>query len=1191
MQSSDYSDVFVSYRRKNVEFVKQLVDELRAADREVWIDWEDIPPGSTSFADDIKRGLEGADAFIAVLTPDYLESRYCVELEMGYAVELQKKIIPIVLQKFDNKDKIPDEVRSINWIYFTPHAGHQNTFSEAFPKVIQALDLDIDHAREHSRLQLRALDWDNNQRRVGYLLSGDELTVAESWISNASNKVPNPTPLHAEYITTSRQIANQRQRTLLATVSVALFFAIVLAVFAFFQYQTANQLQQAANLRAEQIENITRTERAQRLIRSGLPFLGYFTAIESVTDDIVPPQSEEVFATLATDPGGKLRFTRHGENTAILSALYMPDNTVYSGDMLGRLFHWDTQTGETLSRIVVGSPVTALAHSPDWSWLVYGTADGEIILLDPETKVETPLPVFHNNRVYSLSFSADGSLLLSASKDTTLAIWDMDAQTLITPLIGHTDTAYSGVFFNQKTQVASISRSGELCVWDVASGRRQGCFVVNGRSLATGQQPNSVIVGTTDGAITEIDLLTGNPIRQLGSHNGAVTGLLLQPELERFISVSVDNTVVIRTLPDGIPNHTFFAHTNTINTLSLNPNNQQLVTVADDGLAIIWDTKRYAGSLSPVAIDLPAINPEQPSRVRTAVYQPNSENSLLAAFDNTALTAFDVNNTPNVINGADAHTGSINELSFAADGSRFVTASSDWTLRVWENNTPGLAIEAHTGGVLTAKFHPEGSQIVSGGVDNRAIIWDAANGIPLVELIPPDLPTAHDRPLTDVEFSPNGNMVMTASIDGSIHLWNASSGEHYHKLIGHFTRGRSVAVLDTAFNADGTLAISGGRDNTLVIWDVATGSDLMRLSGHTGAVHSVGFTANGMVFSASNDGTLGLWDTTSGARLRTIRTGVAVEQAQIHPDGQQAIVITTDGQLLRWRISSLTELIDWTRDNRFVRQPTCEEALIFDLRLPDVCQSELEGNTNLLSVLGQIRANARLLSENRIFNAASQITREFEGADYATFANEFYGVYSFAMGSQPFISVVETYVNTSNSAIANEIQLAFLQRVRDRDPDLVNNETFIDLLIDAASEQAMQEAQDRVARTAYWDEIMAISSDSRGIETPLGRAMMFDIGIQFGSRNSLINTTEERLGLTPNAFLSDTGVSEQEFLLTLAEVRRDSLYRIAERTDLSVLRGRGDFWLNLIQQGDWDLEGNENGQIVVGSQIIQVVTE
>ena len=67
MPASEFSDVFVSYRRLDVDFVKRLVEDLQKDGKEVWVDWEDIPPGVEGFADEIKRGLEGADTFIAVL--------------------------------------------------------------------------------------------------------------------------------------------------------------------------------------------------------------------------------------------------------------------------------------------------------------------------------------------------------------------------------------------------------------------------------------------------------------------------------------------------------------------------------------------------------------------------------------------------------------------------------------------------------------------------------------------------------------------------------------------------------------------------------------------------------------------------------------------------------------------------------------------------------------------------------------------------------------------------------------------------------------------------------------------------------------------------------------------------------------------------------------------------------------------
>jgi len=36
-------DTFVSYSRRNKDFVRKLVDALQENDHTVWIDWENIP--------------------------------------------------------------------------------------------------------------------------------------------------------------------------------------------------------------------------------------------------------------------------------------------------------------------------------------------------------------------------------------------------------------------------------------------------------------------------------------------------------------------------------------------------------------------------------------------------------------------------------------------------------------------------------------------------------------------------------------------------------------------------------------------------------------------------------------------------------------------------------------------------------------------------------------------------------------------------------------------------------------------------------------------------------------------------------------------------------------------------------------------------------------------------------------------
>ncbi|MDP6599762.1 MAG: toll/interleukin-1 receptor domain-containing protein, partial [Candidatus Poribacteria bacterium] len=44
-------------------------DQLTARDREPWADWQDIPPTADWLAE-IYRGIEAADSFLFIISPD-----------------------------------------------------------------------------------------------------------------------------------------------------------------------------------------------------------------------------------------------------------------------------------------------------------------------------------------------------------------------------------------------------------------------------------------------------------------------------------------------------------------------------------------------------------------------------------------------------------------------------------------------------------------------------------------------------------------------------------------------------------------------------------------------------------------------------------------------------------------------------------------------------------------------------------------------------------------------------------------------------------------------------------------------------------------------------------------------------------------------------------------------------------------
>src|SRR5574339_925485 len=98
--------LFVSYSRKDSIAARKLIEAFKSMGQEVWVDWEAIPP-AVDWLEQIFRGIEEADEFIFMISPDSIASEVC-KVEVGRAVLNNKRIIPIVLRDVNPKDTLDD---------------------------------------------------------------------------------------------------------------------------------------------------------------------------------------------------------------------------------------------------------------------------------------------------------------------------------------------------------------------------------------------------------------------------------------------------------------------------------------------------------------------------------------------------------------------------------------------------------------------------------------------------------------------------------------------------------------------------------------------------------------------------------------------------------------------------------------------------------------------------------------------------------------------------------------------------------------------------------------------------------------------------------------------------------------------------------------------------------------------------
>ena len=99
------SDVFISYSRRDIDFVRHLFDQLITRDRDAWADW----------SAEIYRGIEAADSFLFVISPDSVTSEICT-LEIEHAVKHNKRLVPVVWKEAEDH-QVHSAMTAHNWVF------------------------------------------------------------------------------------------------------------------------------------------------------------------------------------------------------------------------------------------------------------------------------------------------------------------------------------------------------------------------------------------------------------------------------------------------------------------------------------------------------------------------------------------------------------------------------------------------------------------------------------------------------------------------------------------------------------------------------------------------------------------------------------------------------------------------------------------------------------------------------------------------------------------------------------------------------------------------------------------------------------------------------------------------------------------------------------------------------------------
>jgi len=794
------SHIFISYSRKDRDFAKKVVQELEKKDFDTWIDWHDIPKGE-DWEQEIYRGIEEADAFIFLISPDSVVSEMCNK-EIAHAVENNKRILPIVIRDADKKnfffENAKVEISKRNWIFCRYKKEQSDTiimlddFERATEEIQTTIHTDYEWLKYHTRLQVKALEWDRHKDN-SRLLRGKELRDAESRLAE-SYLDPQPTILQGQYILISTKRERQRRNLIIAISSVAGAAIVALGIYAQFQGNLATsraataqaastgqaqqaQTAQAASTMAIQESNQRATAQVEADERRKLALARQIAVQAELTRNEQPDHLEQSVLLAAES---LRRFQDLGElssqvNQTLREGLsILPQHILdmnhpgvinsLSASQDGKwiatsildpmqtgfpVMVWRLQEGENVYQLETWARVTDLDFSPDSQYLATSGSHGIAQVWNLANGKEV-VSLEHGYYINNIAFSPDGNLLATAGQDGNILLWNWQ-DPRPRPVHLHQDDSVIALAFSPNGQfLATASMDETVRIWDVSRGNEIGrmAFVPGPDAFVHffSHDPGARLAFSPDNLLLAVGGYDGRvQIWDLANrqelpsfkHENAVTAVSFSPRGDYLASASVDETARVWQLNSG-REYLRLEHTDDVNAVVFSESGKFVVTASADGTARVWETQRGT-EFARMTHD---------ASVESVVLSPDGVHAITIGGSTASLWEMTNQRELKFFNFA--------AFAVSPDNEHFVGASGRATATVYEiaSGDRGRSVN-HDGDIGDILFAPDGRWVATS--DGYTVkVWDIASESKIYEL-------AHSRVVWRITFSPEGKLLATAS--------------------------------------------------------------------------------------------------------------------------------------------------------------------------------------------------------------------------------------------------------------------------------------------------------------------------------------------------------------------------------------------------------------------------------------------
>lgn len=936
-------DAFICYSRADSRFANQLFEGLSATGRNVWMDLKSIPT-SALWQREIFSGIEAADNFIFIISPDSLRADSFCRKEFEHAHANSKRIIPLNHRPVDDSAVIP-ALADYQRKDFPPDSN----FDANFEQFLADLDQDPSHVREHTRLLTLAKEWQRSNeaeatRDRSLLLRGNDLTRAEQLIRNAGDKRPQFSQLQTQYVLTSRDLATRGRNKTLTAVSLALALTIALAIGLFFMSRAASSARDAENvarLAAEQERteatkqrDLAEERRKDADTQRGIAQDKEKKAIAAAAAER-EARNEAEERRIEAERQQKIAFA--GQISA-QSEVIRNQATIPTKIRTYQFANTDSTWPTVLQRSALLSVEGAKRYRAENKH--YSLESAQALFTGLTHLSRSIRSVAHEKEVEEVRFSNNGSVMMAIDEDDHLRLWSVDNMSLVAQ-------------------------------FDLPDDRDDSQI-----------SPDANFLVTSDDGKLSVLKLKGNLNQQepLWSRNdaGEVSSLGFSDD-EKILFTTNAQGVTLWSVTDGSKLH-HLAQPGPIRLAVFSPSRNQLVTVGDDELAHIWNVS--------TGKELFTIKGES---IYAIAYSPDE--TLIAVGDNNEASIWKASNGEKVkpftgIPTAAGELEAIIYIRFSQDSKRLVLMGDEDTTQLWDIATGelqwvvGSSYASVRSGDMIIIEQPDGfevwdpttakemARVLSAGdsegvayepqrklfavaKENQVLLYDTAGAaeeasithtlahfktamgnkylIVIGDKVAPVwevesarelLQLKHDGRIHAIAFSADEKFIATAGADQTLRIWEMPSGRQLQRITGipetfmkEFSDGEDELLFidKLVFSSSGKFLVLIGHDESARVWEVESGRELVNFTSKHD-LSKFSFSRDEKYFATVGHRTTSVFEVATGKQLSSVEHKGASEVV-FSPDGQTfATAGYSDNTARIWSSKTGKQVTSFTRE-------------------------------------------------------------------------------------------------------------------------------------------------------------------------------------------------------------------------------------------------------------------------------------